>query len=197
MQQLVSNEVIYNPMEVVSFVNRHQITEAFHTYLFQNILSQIPPKKILSLMKSLRTVCLMAVLSKDLARRTMLCLQNVRFVNVYSISECHEVGAVDVSMLRLGDKEDFVCWLSCPLSPLYILDDNCCKSKMATANCTCLSLYLLASTKYEKDNSRGVQMNPYRKTMSMVAITVFTELEIALGCYQVVCLKFWGAAHSW
>ena len=40
----VSNEVIYNPMEVASFVNRHQITEMLFTpTLFQNVLSQIPP----------------------------------------------------------------------------------------------------------------------------------------------------------
>ena len=66
------------------------------------------------------------VLSKDLARRSMLILPNVRFINVYSISECHEVSAIDVSMMQLGDKPVRVCPVGypSPLSPLYILDDN-------------------------------------------------------------------------
>ena len=56
----------------------------------------------------------------------MLSLPNVRFINVYSISECHEVSAIDVSTLQLGDKQVGFCPVgySSPMSPSYILDDN-------------------------------------------------------------------------
>ena len=123
----VSDETIYNPAELTSFVERHGVTEFLFTpTLFQNVISQMSKKQIAQKLKTLRTVYFNGeVLSKEVARRAIEYLPNVRFINVYSISECHEVGAIDISKLDLNDPPTGFCPVGHPnpLTPPYILDE--------------------------------------------------------------------------
>ena len=124
---------IYDGPALCSFVERHKITEILFTpTLLQNLLVQTSPKTVKEKMESVNTVYLNGeVLSRELAQKAIKTLPHVRFINLYSISECHEIASVDISLLDYEKEPTGFCPVGypSPLTPPYILDEDMKKVK--------------------------------------------------------------------
>ena len=120
-------DVIYDADLLTQMLQKHKVTEMLFTpSLIENALLTLDPKEFQERMKSLTTVFLNGeVVSMQLRKRCLERLPHIRFINLYSISECHEVGAVDLTSIDPNLSPKF-----CPVGPpadvsnILILDDN-------------------------------------------------------------------------
>ena len=124
----VRPDQIYDGPQLAGFVQRNSITEILFTpTLLQNLITNLPVEQLMDKMSSLKTCYLNGeVLSKDLARRAIAVLPNVRFINLYSISECHEVSATDLLNIDLNDPPTGFCPVGypSPLTPPLIVGED-------------------------------------------------------------------------
>jgi len=122
----VPGSVIYDGELLSTFLEDNSVTEMLFTpSLMENLFNTVPEDKLKErLSKCLRTILLNGeVVSIALRAMCMKMLAHVRFVNLYSISECHEVGAVDLKDVDLTLSTKF-CPVGDPVSPVFILDEE-------------------------------------------------------------------------
>ena len=120
--------VVFDGDSLTQFLHRHQVTEMLFTpSLLENLFNTMSLVDVQQrLAPSLKTVFLNGeVVSLVLRSRCYRFLPNVRFINLYSVSECHEVGAVDLKDIDLKLSTKY-CPIGkpCSVSPVYILDEN-------------------------------------------------------------------------
>lgn len=123
---VVPDDVIYSPDELTAFLKRHAITETLFTpSLLETILNR-DEDALESELPNLKTLWLNGeVVTKRLARRAAAALPEARLLNVYSISEAHEVAAGDLRELADLPGSTY-CAVGRPANPetARILDDE-------------------------------------------------------------------------
>ena len=121
---VVPDDVIYDPAALISFLETEGITETLMTpSLLESVLNAGGPD-LAGRLPDLRTLWLNGeVVTCTLARRAMGLLPETRLLNVYSISETHEVAAGDLRDL-LDSPGATYCPVGRPMDPdhLYLLD---------------------------------------------------------------------------
>ena len=123
---VIPDDVIYDPAALISFLETERITETLMTpSLLEAVLNAGGPE-IAERLPKLRTLWLNGeVVTRTLARRAMELLPETRLLNVYSISETHEVAAGDLRDL-LDSHEATYSPVGSPMDPdhLYLLDEE-------------------------------------------------------------------------
>ncbi|MBD0356040.1 MAG: amino acid adenylation domain-containing protein, partial [Rubrobacter sp.] len=123
---VVPDEVIYDPAALVRYLEERRITETLMTpSLLEAVLDEGGPN-IGERLNGLRTLWLNGeVVTKTLARRALKLLPNVRLLNLYSVSETHEIAAGDLQEL-VESAEATHCPVGRPKDPdrLYLLDGD-------------------------------------------------------------------------
>lgn len=123
----VPASIIYDAEGLLEFLHRQKITEMLFTpSLMENVLNLSADENLAQRLTALKTVFLNGeVVPIALRNRCYKVLPEVRFINLYSISECHEVGAVDLEDVDLELSTKF-CPIGppCSVSPAYILDEE-------------------------------------------------------------------------
>jgi len=133
----VPASVIFDAERLSEFLQRHQVTEMLFTpSLLENLLNLMTAttftdnnnssSRLCQRLAALRTIFLNGeVVPVALRARCYQTLPHVRFINLYSISECHEVGAVDLKDIDLQLSTKF-CPIGppCSVSPAYVLDEK-------------------------------------------------------------------------
>jgi thioester reductase-like protein len=103
------------------------VTEMLFTpSLLDNLLNTVDAAVLQERFKSLKTIFVNGeVLSMTLRTRCLQKLPHVRFINLYSISECHEVGAVDLTDIDTTLSTKYCpIGIPCSVSPVYILSEE-------------------------------------------------------------------------
>jgi amino acid adenylation domain-containing protein len=123
---VIPDEVIYDPAALVRYLEKRRITETLMTpSLLEAVLDEGGPN-IGERLNGLRTLWLNGeVVTKTLARRALKLLPNVRLLNLYSVSETHEIAAGDLQEL-VESTEATHCTVGRPKDPdhLYLLDED-------------------------------------------------------------------------
>jgi len=96
---IIPDDVIYDPRQLMPFITEHGITEILFTpSLLETIINSADPDQIRSRFSSLKVIWLNGeVVTTRLKNRILDVLgSQVRLLNTYSISECHDVSDVDL-----------------------------------------------------------------------------------------------------
>jgi len=119
---------IFDGERLTSQIERFNVTEILFTpSLLENMLLTVDLKDVRSRLKTVRQIYLNGeVVSLALRKKVIDSLAEVRLLNLYSISECHEVAALDLtaSDLDLSSSDKF-CPVGYPSTPCYIVDEEC------------------------------------------------------------------------
>jgi amino acid adenylation domain-containing protein/thioester reductase-like protein len=143
---VIPDEVIYDPPALVSFLEKYGISEVLVTPSLLATLLDAEGPDLANRLHALRTLWLNGeVVTKGLARRALGLLPHVRLMNVYSISETHEVAAGDVKDL-VEDPRSTHCSVGLPRDPehVYVLDEDGNRVPDGTAGELCVGGDLLA-----------------------------------------------------
>ncbi|MBA2693411.1 MAG: amino acid adenylation domain-containing protein [Rubrobacter sp.] len=124
---VIPDDVIYDPRALVELLAERGITETLMTpSLLETTLNNVGDEEVGKMLPSLRTLWLNGeVVTKPLASRAAKALPDTRLLNVYSISEAHEVAAGDLSEL-MKNPHSTHCPVGRPISPkrTYVLDEE-------------------------------------------------------------------------
>ena len=123
---VIPDDVIYDPEALVRFLEEYRITETLMTPSLLEAVLSASGSEIGNRLSSLRVLWLNGeVVTKTLARHAMRRLSGTRVLNVYSISETHEVAAGDLRNLVENSSATY-CPVGRPLDPehLYLLDEQ-------------------------------------------------------------------------
>ncbi len=123
---VIPDDVIYDPRGLVQFLEEQRITETLMTPSLLGAVLNASGPEIGNRLSALRVLWLNGeVVTKTLARRAMRLLPGTRVLNVYSISETHEVAAGDLRDLVENASAKY-CPVGRPLDPerLYLLDEK-------------------------------------------------------------------------
>jgi len=122
----VPGAVIYDAEGLLEFLEQRQASEILFTpSLLENVLNLSSTADLAKRLAKIKTIFLNGeVVPVALRARCYQMLPHVRFINLYSISECHEVGAVDLKDIDLQLSTKF-CPIGppCSVSPAYVLDE--------------------------------------------------------------------------
>eukprot|EP00536_Pseudo-nitzschia_multiseries_P001043 jgi/Psemu1/250178/estExt_Genewise1Plus.C_130052 len=104
---IIPDHVLFDPDAVTKFVRDREITRILWTpSLLQLILDTLSPEDVKERLAGLRYLWLCGeVVSRDLAVGFSTLLPNVELMNLYSISECHDVSIGDLKR-ELGPSEN-------------------------------------------------------------------------------------------
>ena len=123
----VPSSVIYDAQGLANFLNEYPVTEMLFTpSLLENMLNLVPEIDLRRKLAGTKLIFLSGeVVSMALRDRCCRILPHVRFFNLYGVSECHEVGAVNMR----HDVDPFLSPKFCPCGvpsggPTYILDEE-------------------------------------------------------------------------
>ena len=123
---VIPDDVIYDPSALISFLEEREIMEVTVTpSLLGSVLDAGGPD-IGDRLRALKTILYNGeVVTRNLAQRTMSLLPNARAINVYSISETHEVAAGAARDL-LESTDATYCPVGQPADPerTYVLDED-------------------------------------------------------------------------
>ncbi|CAN5180771.1 hypothetical protein BH20ACT9_BH20ACT9_11280 [soil metagenome] len=123
---IVPDEVIYDPVALVGFLRRRRVSETLMTPSLLETVLNAHGSELGERLADLRVLWLNGeVVTKALARRALAALPHTRVLNVYSISEAHEVAAGDLRELA-DDPSAAYCPVGRPMDPdrLYVLDEE-------------------------------------------------------------------------
>ena len=123
---VIPDDVIYDPVALVRFLEEYRITEVLMTPSLLGTVLDASAPDVGSRLSALRVLWLNGeVVTKTLARRVLGLLPETRVLNVYSISETHEVAAGDLRSL-VDETSATYCPVGRPLDPdhLYLLDEE-------------------------------------------------------------------------
>ena len=125
----VPADVIYDGERLTAMVDRFGVTEILFTpSLLENMLLSVDAKDVRSRFGKVKTIYLNGeVVSLALRKKVIDCLPAVRLLNLYSISECHEVAALDLTAPDVDlSASDKFCPVGYPSNEYcYILDEEC------------------------------------------------------------------------
>ncbi|MEW6637980.1 MAG: non-ribosomal peptide synthetase, partial [Actinomycetota bacterium] len=123
---VIPDDEIYDPEALVRFLAEHRITETLITPSLLESLLDAHGSALGSRVGSLKTLWLNGeVVTKNLARRALAALPGTRLLNVYSVSETHEVAAGDLRELVESEAATH-CPVGPPMDPhrTYVLDED-------------------------------------------------------------------------
>ncbi|KAH9494553.1 hypothetical protein Btru_019837 [Bulinus truncatus] len=114
---IMSNSVVYDPPLLCDFLAKHKITRMLFTpSLLETVVNTIPPETLKESFKTVRQVWFCGeVVTTSLLDRCMTFMPWVQFINLYSISECHDVACEDLSQYYRDFKESLMTRKFCPV----------------------------------------------------------------------------------
>ncbi|EED93564.1 predicted protein [Thalassiosira pseudonana CCMP1335] len=117
---------IFDGERLTRLIEKFRVTEILFTpSLLDNLLLTVDGADVKRRMKGVKTVYLNGeVVSLALRKKVIDALEHVRLLNLYSISECHEVAALDLTNCDLKYSDKF-CPVGYPaVDECYILDED-------------------------------------------------------------------------
>jgi amino acid adenylation domain-containing protein/thioester reductase-like protein len=123
---VIPDDVIYDPMALVGFLEEQRVTEVLMTPSLLQAVLNASGTEVGERLSALRVLWLNGeVVTKTLAQRALRLLPDARVLNVYSISETHEVAAGDLRDL-VENLSSTHCPVGLPKDPdrLYLLDED-------------------------------------------------------------------------
>lgn len=121
---VIPDHVLFDPQAVTQFIMDYDVTRVLFTpSLLQLILDTLPPEDIQRRLCRLRYLWLCGeVVSRDLAVSFTTLLPNVELMNLYSISECHDVSIGDLKRELDPSRKYATCGKAIPGVKFYIVD---------------------------------------------------------------------------
>jgi amino acid adenylation domain-containing protein/thioester reductase-like protein len=121
---VIPDHVLFDPPAMTTFCQDQQITRLLVTpSLMQLILDTLPPEQIKDRFSSLRYLWFCGeVVSLDLATTFAKLNPNVELMNLYSISECHDVSIGDLKRELDPNLKYATCGTAIPGATFYIVD---------------------------------------------------------------------------
>lgn len=124
---IIPDEIAYDPKPLIHFVAEHKITEILFTPSFlETIINSVDADLIHSKLSSLKVIWLNGeVVTTKLKNRVLKILPgHVRLLNLYSISECHDIS--DVDLRDVEDGPSGFCTVGRPMQDVEIklLNEN-------------------------------------------------------------------------
>ncbi|KAG6618598.1 Linear gramicidin synthase subunit D [Phytophthora cinnamomi] len=127
---VIPDNTIYDPVKLVDYLDTHSITRILFTpSLLQLILDTCSKEVLLQKLSKLRLVWLCGeVVTLELRDRFVRLFPTCELQNLYSVSECHDVSAVDLAAMSDFDNSLSTKYASCgkvmPNVKAYVLDDD-------------------------------------------------------------------------
>ncbi|KAE9044072.1 Linear gramicidin synthase subunit D [Phytophthora rubi] len=127
---VIPDNTIYDPVKLVDYLHTHSITRILFTpSLLQLILDTCSKEVLLQKLSKLRLVWLCGeVVTLELRDRFVRLFPTCELQNLYSVSECHDVSAVDLAAMSDFDNSLSTKYASCgevmPNVKAYVLDDD-------------------------------------------------------------------------
>jgi len=124
----VPSDDIFDGERLTSQIQRFNVTEILFTpSLLENMLLTVDLPDVRKRLKTIKSIYLNGeVVSLALRKKVIDSLSHVRLLNLYSISECHEVAALDLTASDLDlSASDKFCPVGYPSTPCYIVDEEC------------------------------------------------------------------------
>jgi amino acid adenylation domain-containing protein/thioester reductase-like protein len=121
----IPDAVIYDPPALVRFLEEYGVTETLVTPSLLEAVLNNGGEELPERLSALKTLWLNGeVVTRGLAQRAAETLPHTRLLNVYSVSETHEVAAGDLR--ELPDEDSAYCPVGRPANPerVYILDED-------------------------------------------------------------------------
>lgn len=119
---------IFDGERLTSQIERFRVTEILFTpSLLENMLLTVDLADVRNRLKTIQQIYLNGeVVTLALRKKVIGALKGVRLFNLYSISECHEVAALDLTAddLDLTSSDKF-CPVGYPSTQCYIVDEEC------------------------------------------------------------------------
>ncbi len=125
MTVVIPDDVIYDPPALLGFLEEYEVTEVLVTPSLLESVLNAGGAEVGERLAALKVLWLNGeVVTRTLARRVLDLLPDTRVMNVYSISETHEVAAGDLRELYETGKT--YCPVGAPLDPehTYVLDEE-------------------------------------------------------------------------
>lgn len=123
---IIPDDIVYDPAMLIELLEEKRITETLMTpSLLESVLNR-GGSEVGERLKALRVLWINGeVVTKTLARRVLELLPDTRVLNVYSLSETHEVAAGDLREL-IDNPLSTHCPVGRPMDPdhLYLLDED-------------------------------------------------------------------------
>ena len=119
--------MIYDATSVISFIRENKITRILFTpSLCQLVVDSLRSEEEISSLKSLRIVWLCGeVVTNELRKKFIQLIPWCKLLNLYSISECHDVSVADLREVDENLSPRYApCGAIMENVRLYILDDN-------------------------------------------------------------------------
>ncbi|TYZ61811.1 hypothetical protein PybrP1_002293 [[Pythium] brassicae (nom. inval.)] len=126
---VIPDDTIYDPVRLVAYLAQHAITRVLFTpSLLQLVLDTCPGDELQRALGALRLVWLCGeVVTIELRDRFVRLFPACELQNLYSVSECHDVSAVDLAHLSAFDSALSAKYASCgavmPNVRAFVLDD--------------------------------------------------------------------------
>ncbi len=123
---VIPDDVIYDPAALIRYLEENEITETLMTPSLLEAVLVEGDSDLEERLASLKTLWLNGeVVTRTLAKSALAALPETRLMNVYSISETHEVAAGDLRELSENPDSTY-CPVGRPMDPerLYILDED-------------------------------------------------------------------------
>ena len=95
---VIPDDVIYDPEKLAQFCRRHRITRMLVTpSLLQLLVDSFPAEELVEHLATMRIMWLCGeVVTVELAKRFTAAVPHCQLLNLYSISECHDVSVADL-----------------------------------------------------------------------------------------------------
>nr|XP_018914858.1 PREDICTED: uncharacterized protein LOC109042518 [Bemisia tabaci] len=124
---IIPDDVIYDPPKLIKFISDHKITRILVTpSLMQAIVdSNIDQSNLRSAFQTMRKIVFCGEVVTTLLRdKVAVLFPWIQLLNLYSVSECHDVSCADIS--RASEKEDKVCSVGKLLPGVHVvvMDEN-------------------------------------------------------------------------
>ncbi|GMF32004.1 unnamed protein product [Phytophthora lilii] len=127
---VIPDDTIFDPVKLVEYLDTHDITRILFTpSLLQLILDTCSREVLVQKLSKLRLVWLCGeVVTLELRDRFVRLFPKCELQNLYSVSECHDVSAVDLAAMSDFDNSLSTKYASCgevmPNVKAYVLDDD-------------------------------------------------------------------------
>jgi thioester reductase-like protein len=121
---VIPDQVLFDPPSVTRYIQENRITRILFTpSLLQLILDTLTPQQVKERLSQLRLLWLCGeVVSRDLAVSFTTLLPQVELMNLYSISECHDVSIGDLKRELDPQRKYATCGKAIPGVRFYIVD---------------------------------------------------------------------------
>ncbi|CAM9615782.1 unnamed protein product [Chrysoparadoxa australica] len=124
---VIPDNEIYNPTSLARFLGDNLITRTLFTpSLLQLVLDMCTTEDLMYAFQSMRILWLCGeVVTVELRNRLLKLVPHIRLLNLYSISECHDVSYADLNTLDTRESPKYApCGKVIPNVRAYVLDDQ-------------------------------------------------------------------------